>query len=261
MNDHSPKYITVYNQIKMDILSGHYPVGGFLPPESELMEHFGTSRTTIRRAIALLKDEQLLHVQQGRGSEVLSLGNWPTSFESREPIRTYSQFNLTAKFHVEGEYHTTTQNSIVDIMQAEIKASEALEIPIGTKVYRLQRVHMVNDIIYAYVVSYVPCTLTPGLEEYSGRIDEGYHEFFQEKYGIEITSFKDTMTAVLAGFLESQLLNVNVGSPLLNRKRISYFGPKPVEYSERFNRPDIFEVGMEMKVADNKLPLRVEEKD
>lgn len=258
MNDHAPKYISVYNQLKTDILSGKYPAGGFLPPESELMEQFDASRTTIRRAIGLLKDDQLLHVQQGRGSEVLSLGEWPPAFSSQEPVRTYSQFSLSANFLVEGEAQTKTQNSIVDIMQAEIKVAKALQIPIGTRVFRLQRVHMVNDIIFAYVVSYIPCTTTPGLEEYSGKINEGYYEFFYEKYNIKISAFEDTLCAVLAGFLESQLLNIAVGSALLVRKRISFQGTQPIEYSERYNRPDIYELKMKTGVPENRLPLRVE---
>jgi GntR family transcriptional regulator len=256
MNEHAPMYILVYHKIKTDILSGKYPVGGFLPPEGELMKQFGTSRTTIRRAISILKSDHLVHVQQGRGSEVLLLNDWPTSFATQELHHKYSDLHVASKFMVQGEHRTVTQNSIVDVIQAEIKIAKALGLETGTEVFRLQRVHLVNGSIYAYVVSYVPCTLTPGLETLSGKIDEGYLEFFEENYGISITSIEDTLTAVKAGFLESRLLNVPMGSPLLQRRRISFENEHRIEYSERINSPDLYELVLTLRQNPEAAPLK-----
>ena len=64
MDKNAPKYVSVYNAIKADILSSKYPTDSFLPPENELMEIYGVSRTTIRNAVNLLRDEHIVEVHQ-----------------------------------------------------------------------------------------------------------------------------------------------------------------------------------------------------
>ncbi|MDU1887944.1 MAG: winged helix-turn-helix domain-containing protein, partial [Enterococcus faecalis] len=53
MRRKSVLYLEVADQIKEDILSGNYPVGTFLPTETELEEMFNVSKITIRRAIEM----------------------------------------------------------------------------------------------------------------------------------------------------------------------------------------------------------------
>ena len=53
MRRKSVLYLEVADQIKEDILSGKYPVGTFLPTETELEEMFNVSKITIRRAIEM----------------------------------------------------------------------------------------------------------------------------------------------------------------------------------------------------------------
>ena len=49
-------YLTVYGILKQEITEGHLKVGTLLPSEQELEAQFKVSRTTIRKAIGLLKD-------------------------------------------------------------------------------------------------------------------------------------------------------------------------------------------------------------
>ena len=66
------KYLSVYQDLKEAILSGKYLRGSFLPTEVELTEIYSVSHTTVRKAVSLLQEEKLVHVQQGRGTEVIS---------------------------------------------------------------------------------------------------------------------------------------------------------------------------------------------
>ena len=67
MDKNAPKYVSVYNAIKADILSSKYPTDSFLPPETnELMEIYSVSRTTIRNAVNLLRDEHIVEVHRGK---------------------------------------------------------------------------------------------------------------------------------------------------------------------------------------------------
>lgn len=240
----APKYITVYNLIKTDILAGKFPTGSFLPTESVLMENFEASRTTIRKAIAMLKTDQLVNVQQGRGTEVIASGSSPTPFDLRKSMG-FGNLQIRHEYKVDGEVHTTTQNSIVDIVQAEVKFASSLQVALGSNVYRLQRVKLINERIFAYSVSYVPFHVVPDLLAYSGKISNLYR-FLNEQFGISVTHVEDRIGAVLAGFLESKLLNVGIGTPLLLFRRKAWENSNPIEYAETTISPEYFDLVLSM---------------
>lgn len=61
-------------QIRKMIVRGEVKEGDFLPPEGQLVEHFGTSRPTVREAFRILENEQLISVVRGsrNGARVLA---------------------------------------------------------------------------------------------------------------------------------------------------------------------------------------------
>lgn len=65
-----PRWRTIADLTRMEILSGHYPPGAPLPGETALAERYHTSRPTVRRAIAELQGEGLVSAAQGRGTYV-----------------------------------------------------------------------------------------------------------------------------------------------------------------------------------------------
>ena len=56
--------------LEQQILSGELPPGAVLPPEGELVEMLGVSRTVVRDAVRTLVARGLLIVRQGRGTMV-----------------------------------------------------------------------------------------------------------------------------------------------------------------------------------------------
>ncbi len=63
----------VARQLQDMILAGDLPEGSQLPPERELTERFGVSRTVIREAMKLLGERGLVEVLPGKGSFVTRL--------------------------------------------------------------------------------------------------------------------------------------------------------------------------------------------
>lgn len=59
------------DQLRADILRGHYAAGDALPPERELAERLGVSRLTLRAALARLESEGLVRPVHGSGNRVL----------------------------------------------------------------------------------------------------------------------------------------------------------------------------------------------
>lgn len=64
----------ITDQLRAEILSGHWPIGARIPTESELSELTGASRNTIREAVQALVHAGMLERRQGSGTYVLSLG-------------------------------------------------------------------------------------------------------------------------------------------------------------------------------------------
>jgi GntR family transcriptional regulator len=65
-------YQDVLDELRSSIVEGRLEPGTRLPSENELAERFGTSRPTVRRALALLKADGLVTSEQGRGVFVRS---------------------------------------------------------------------------------------------------------------------------------------------------------------------------------------------
>ena len=65
------KYHTIQDYIRKRIQTGKYPVGSYLPSENEICGQFGTTRTTVRKALDELLKEGFIEKEQGKGSKVL----------------------------------------------------------------------------------------------------------------------------------------------------------------------------------------------
>src|SRR5206468_12257954 len=65
-----PLYYQVQHTIAQRISRGEYPPGSQLPSESELSRELGVSRVTVREALRVLAQENLLVKAQGRGTFV-----------------------------------------------------------------------------------------------------------------------------------------------------------------------------------------------
>ncbi len=240
MVDNSPKYIFVYNQIKNDILAGKYDTGSYLPTEAKLEEIYSSSRTTIRRSIDLLKDDNLIDSRRGSGTIVLYKAQHQTDFRK---IRNVKQVH--GRFLIDSEHETSSPGSIVDKIAATQKIADSLKIKPGTNVYRLQHIESVNNIPFAYMINYVNTDLFPNLEQHSMKIIH-FYEFLEEHYNVHYLSSEESISAVVCGFLESQLLNVEIGTPLNLFERIASCESGIFEYAETIVRPDIFRVVLKM---------------
>jgi DNA-binding FadR family transcriptional regulator len=59
-----------------DIVSGRLLPGSPLPPENDLCEQFGVSRTVIREAVKVVQEKGLVRVAHGKGTQVTEESHW-----------------------------------------------------------------------------------------------------------------------------------------------------------------------------------------
>ncbi|WP_089248184.1 GntR family transcriptional regulator [Asanoa hainanensis] len=64
-------YMQLAAVLRDRIRNGTLPPGGRMPSEKDLHDEFGLARETVRRALAVLRQEGLIEVRQGHGTYVV----------------------------------------------------------------------------------------------------------------------------------------------------------------------------------------------
>lgn len=80
-------YELVVEQVRRAIQLGRFGVGDKLPPERELSQQLGVSRTTVREAMRVLQGEGLVEVRRGRSGGAIVSGATPSRSEIRRLLR------------------------------------------------------------------------------------------------------------------------------------------------------------------------------
>lgn len=73
----------VLEEMERAIASGVWTVGEKIPPEPELMAHFGVSRNTLREAIQALIHGGVLQARQGDGTYILAANRFDASIQNQ----------------------------------------------------------------------------------------------------------------------------------------------------------------------------------
>lgn len=89
-----PLYISVYDELLLQITKGEYQAGSQLPSEPELARKLGVSRATLRQALVLLQDDGLVRNIRGKGNFVLE------SVNKQEDVRLEKLSNPMHKCHI-----------------------------------------------------------------------------------------------------------------------------------------------------------------
>lgn len=82
------KYELVANSLSEKIRTGHFPNGAFLPTEERLTQMYGVSRQTVRKALSVLEENDVIEKKQGSGS-VIKINNPAADSGKVAVITTY----------------------------------------------------------------------------------------------------------------------------------------------------------------------------
>ena len=208
----------VYNRLKGMILDDTYPIGSLMPTEPDLCDLVNFSRTTVRKAMELLEQGGFVKIQQGRGTEVLD-------YKTTQKLNIVSSFTETLESK---GYKVTSKSMHIDMIVPTNNILDDLHLPAETKAVRIQRIQLANTKPVAIMTTYVVADLVPGILSAAGTFVSLY-QYLETHYGIVITSAKDNIKAKAADFLESELLQIPTGSPLLIDRRITFSLSRPIE--------------------------------
>lgn len=230
-----PKYYVI-KQTLTEMISD-LPAGTPIPTERELAERFGTSRTTVRQAIAELVVDGRLERTQGSGTFV----SRPKVMRVR-PLTSFSQERREEGWRV---------GSVVlgiGRVAADAATASCLGVEPEAQVYRVERLRTADGEPIAHEVAWLPGDL-PDLERRLGERGSLYLTL-QEDYGREIVTVEDTVETVLANPVQANLLGVDTGLPMLLIHRTGWDAAgEVVEWTRSVFRGDRFRFVSRHRIA------------
>ncbi|WP_083232527.1 UTRA domain-containing protein [Endozoicomonas atrinae] len=165
---------TQYQLIRMalcdQIEHGGLKAGSKLPSERMLSERFGTTRVTLREALASLEADGLVYREDRRG--------WFVA-----PQRLVYDPTRNANFHTmvtdQGRSPATRLLS-ASLVPATAGVQRLLGLQPLTPVYRLQRLRSVDNRVVVYVENYIIPEYFPGLLEHN--LERSLSDVYREHY-------------------------------------------------------------------------------
>ena len=94
-------------------------------------------------------------------------------------------------------------------------------------VYFIQRVQCADQYPIGIMENYLVLDLFPDLKKYSGTFLSLY-DFLEKNYHLAITDAYERISAAGANFIESQILQVPMGTPLLVSRRVTFTADIPL---------------------------------
>lgn len=203
-----PLYFQLASQLEDAIRSETLPPGSRLDNEIQLAERLGLSRPTVRQAIGYLVDRGLLVRKRGVGTQVVHS-------KVRRPLELTSLYDDLSRA---GAVPTTSVHGL-DEIDADQEVADALAVPLGARVVRLDRVRYAEGRPLALMTNYLPA----GLLDLDTAVLEtrGLYQLLRE-HGVHLHLAKQAIGARTASAREAARLGERRGAPLLTMTRIAY---------------------------------------
>ncbi|MGP4098297.1 GntR family transcriptional regulator [Nonomuraea sp. KM90] len=214
--------------LRRRISSGDLPVGAAVPSESQLCEQWGASRGPIRQALATLRAEGLIGGGRGKPPVV-------RSHTMPQPFETFLSFSRWA----ERTGHTPGQRTVeIARRPATAEAADALSVDEGAPVVQLLRLRLLDGV--PAMVERTTFVWSVGRLLFDFDCDQGSVFAYLSGRGVDLSTARHVIDAIVADETDAALLAVSPGSALLReRRRTSSADGVPVEYSDDRYRPDL----------------------
>ncbi len=226
-----PLYFKIEMDLRKRIMAKEYLPGQVLPSERQLMESYGVSRLTVREAINRLVAQGMVEKKQGKGTFVSK----PSTDYMVGPLNSSSEVFLLKKYDV----RTRVLESRVEVPADEIRAK--LQLRTGQdKIFYLERLRYADDNPVAHIKCYLPYDSIEKIEAIDFTAATLYR-VLEDYYRLELYEAYEVIEAASVGKRSAELLELEVGAPVLYNQRTTHLKDGTIiEYERVFYRSDIF---------------------
>lgn len=221
-DDRSP-YLQIAAALREAIKLGRLSAGDRLPSESELTQHYGVARMTVRQAINELKTEGLVTSEHGRGVFVRA-APVVRRLASERFARQHREHGKAA-FLVEAEkvgYAAGVDSIRVHESPAPADAAERLKVETGAPVVVRERRYLANGEPVEVATSYIPADFARGTAIVENDTGPGGIYARLEESGHPLDRFVEEVAARMPTPAERRALQLPPGVPVLTVMRTAY---------------------------------------
>lgn len=236
-----PMYLQLAETIKDEIYRGLIKPGETIGSQRMLEERFGVSTVTVRRAIQLLKDEDLVITNHGKGTYVKPANKLEQNLVH---LQSFSEIML------EQGVQSQTQIKKVKTLPAVSLIEHGLPPDFEERCLYIERLHLVDHKPVALAIIYLPAFIgekitIEDLEKHS------IYWLVEKKLGMVLGKAEQTIEACPAKGIVAKLLQVDENTPLLKAKRISFSEDHiPVEKIEFYYHHSAYSFRVQLTRAD-----------
>ncbi len=227
--DHAPLYAKVETLLADDISAGVLPTGSQLPPEERLIERFGVSRTTVRKAVENLVARGLVEIRRGKGTFVA------------QPKVTQELTELTGFVEDMQALGRAATAQLLDkeIVPADADVARQLALPSGTLVMRIRRVRLADGVAMSFDETYLPREIGEKIVTHDLDV-EPIFTLLEDRYDLPLIEAEYRLEAVSAAQAVAAALAVEPGSAVFLIERTSFTeGHRAIDYEKLHYRGDL----------------------
>ncbi|RJL03520.1 GntR family transcriptional regulator [Enterobacter chuandaensis] len=148
-----PMYRQIADALREQVQRGELKAGDALPTESALQEAYAVSRVTVRQALKLLTEQNIIESIQGSGSYV------------KEERVNYDIYQLTSFYEKLADRNVETHSDvqIFEVVRADESLAQTLLLTTGEKVWHVKRVRFIKQKPVTLEETWMPLALFPDL--------------------------------------------------------------------------------------------------
>lgn len=209
-NDGLPKYVAIARAITLAINDGELTAGDPLPSQKELAESFGVTLMTVRQAIQLLTEQDLLTTEQGKGTYVRSR-------PFRLPLGRLA--SLAAQVEASGRRLSTEVLGFAPIAISPIE-QQRMGLPTPEAV-ELVRLRFVDGVPFILQTSLLPPDLAAVVDA-DALVERSLYDLLLESRGIRVERATETVQATSLDTESARLLGRRAGESALLSSRLTF---------------------------------------
>jgi GntR family transcriptional regulator len=231
-----PYYQQLYEILRGRIARKEWKPGDMIPPESELIETYQVSRSTVRQVLDMLVNDGLIYRERGRGTFIAHL----TLEQSMVRIVSF-----TEDMHQRG-FTPGTRVLSARLVPASQDIAECLQVPAGEPLACVERLRLADgepmSIEEAYLVNrYCPDILQHDFAHHPLR------DILARDYNLRLVNAKQVIRAIPASPNLAKFLQIRPRSPLLFVERTSCSQNNiPLEFLRIYYRADRYSMFVEL---------------
>lgn len=225
------KFKEIFLDLEQKILAKDYPPHTLLPSEKQLIEIYGVSRETVRKALNLLRNAGYIQKKQGKGSIVLDVNRFDFPISG---LTSFKELQETQQISNETTVVTLEKTTVSE------KLHELTEWPLETEVWHLVRQRKIDGEVVILDKDFLLTSIIPELPKEEA--EQSIYHYFEKNLGLEIAYAQKEIVVEPATQEVRELMDLlpNDTHVVIIRSLVYLEDTRCFEYTESIHRLDKF---------------------